>query len=168
MTAERADLLDRDPRLLAGNDRASDRVTDLDVALRRALCAVQGLLRGRRIDLDVRVGVPRRVQGSHQAVEALLVDLLSSAVQHTADGGEVTVRVEDQGWHACRVVVTDSGRPVLPAATPRLRGWARDVTLLSRRPRLHDAEALAAAVRGSVSSVAAGEGTRVTAVLQLP
>ena len=153
--------------LLEARDRRTGG-TDLDVALRRALCGVQGLLRGRRIDLDVRVGVPRRVAGDREAVEALLVELLAGAIRHTADSGAVTVRVEDQDEDSCRVVVTDSGRQDdAPVALPMLRGLVRDVAVPGRRRRLHRAEALAAAADASLVSWPAGAGTCVTAVLPL-
>jgi signal transduction histidine kinase len=59
------------------------------------------------------------IEGDVDAIEQVLLNLISNAVRHTAGGGAIDVRVEASG-EAVTVEVADSGEGIDPALLPAL------------------------------------------------
>ncbi len=111
------DLLDAG-RLTAGKITIERRPVNLRSVAERALAAVQhsGSAAGHRISVDAK---PLVVAGDATRLEQILGNLLDNAIKYTPPGGEISVRVEEDGGDAV-LRVRDSGIGITPELLPQV------------------------------------------------
>jgi signal transduction histidine kinase len=99
-------------------------LTDFDLrSTVREACVVfdqQARARGLQISDCVQADVATIVTGDHLRLSRILSNLLSNAVKFTAVGGEIVVRVADDGGAAVRFEVSDDGIGIDDAQAPHL------------------------------------------------
>jgi signal transduction histidine kinase len=88
-------------------------------ALAASAVARSETLGERRLTLDTDAGRELVVQGDPDALEGVILNLVSNAIRHTQPNGAVTVEVERRGPNAA-VVVTDDGEGIDPEALPTI------------------------------------------------
>jgi len=113
---ERADRLVHQLLTLARFDESgqfSKRQVDLREVVRRAEAALaeQANHAGVRLETDI-PEAPVTLQGSSEALESLLANLMNNAIQHGREGGQVRVRLGDD---PPRLEVEDEGPGLAPA-----------------------------------------------------
>ncbi|HLG74252.1 MAG TPA: HAMP domain-containing sensor histidine kinase [Chloroflexota bacterium] len=90
---------------------------DLAEVARQAVQHAQARATGQELVLQCAPSV--EVQGDKGRIGQILANLLDNALQHTAAGGRIVVRVEDGEQEAC-LSVEDNGRGIDPADLPRI------------------------------------------------
>jgi signal transduction histidine kinase len=142
---------------------------DLADLARRA----SGLLAVRAADRNVRIGAPAvdealAAAGDFTRTLQILVNLISNAVRYTPEGGQVWVRVEEEGDLAL-VIVADQGKGIAPEDQERIFGKFERVDPSEPGGTglgLYIARRLARAMGGDLGvDSAPGQGARFTLTL---
>lgn len=132
-----------------------------------------GLLAVRAVDRSVRIGAPaadetRPATGDFTRTLQILVNLISNAVRYTPEGGQVWVRVEEEGDLAL-VIVADQGKGIAPEDQDRIFGKFERVDPSEPGGTglgLYIARRLARAMGGDLGvDSAPGQGARFTLTL---
>lgn len=132
-----------------------------------------GLLAVRAADRNVRIGAPAvdealAAAGDFTRTLQILVNLISNAVRYTPEGGQVWVRVEEEGDLAL-VIVADQGKGIAPEDQERIFGKFERVDPSEPSGTglgLYIARRLARAMGGDLGvDSAPGQGARFTLTL---
>ncbi|MDQ8757950.1 HAMP domain-containing sensor histidine kinase [Sphingosinicella sp. LHD-64] len=132
-----------------------------------------GLLAVRAADQNVRIGAPAedealKATGDFTRTLQILVNLISNAVRYTPEGGQVWIRVEEEGDLAL-VIVADQGKGIAPDDQERIFGKFERVDPSEPGGTglgLYIARRLARAMGGDLGvDSAPGQGARFTLTL---
>jgi len=165
------DILDSS-RLSSGRLSLQRKDVDLRV-LARSVAELMGFELSAR-QLTLRVEGPEDpviVHGDPERLQQVLVNLLGNAIRHSAPGGMIVIRVEEDVAVA-RLRVTDFGEGIEPSFLPHLfEAFRRGGSTRSHRGLglgLWIAEQLVQAHGGSIAAQSEGKGRGATFTVELP
>jgi signal transduction histidine kinase len=147
-------------------------VVDLATVVEATIDSLQGALKGRHLQVAVRL-VPTRVRGDASRLQQVVGNLLTNAIKFSEQGGTIEVQLEATAGDAV-LTVRDAGEGLDPLLLPHVfdqfwqadRGPARrhgglglGLTIVRKLVELHG---------GSVHAESAGPGQGATFIVRLP
>lgn len=112
------DLLDFTKIRLEKKDEKVERV-ELNERISMAISTVNPMAIQRNISFEVEAPVPVVVEADPSDIDIILNNLISNAVKYNTEGGEVTIRLEQQDTEA-KIVIMDTGIGMSPEEVSQL------------------------------------------------
>ena len=167
------DLLDVS-RIAAGKLAIEMRSVDLGAVVAGAVQTIRESAEAKGLQLAIRVpDTSTVVRGDRHRLQQVVWNLLSNAVKFTAAGGRIEVKLEATAQGA-RIVVSDTGRGILPELLPVIFDRFRQGEGVATRTQgglglgLAIVRHLVELHGGRVSVFSAGEGSGTTFTIDLP
>ena len=167
------DLLDVS-RIVSGKLRLEMRPVDVVEVVQEAIDTVRPTADARGVALTTAMTPTGPVSGDPQRLQQVVWNLLSNSIKFTPPGGNVHVRVEQDGAMV-RIVVTDTGQGIDPDFLPHVFDRFRQASDAAGRARRRGLGLGLAIVRhlveahaGSVHAHSEGAGKGATFTVELP
>ena len=160
-------------RMVSGKFRVERRAMALARTLRDAVEGCRPGAEERRVELCCRADEAIAIDGDRERMLQVLTNLIGNAIKFNRAGGRVEVRLEKHGGMA-RIVVTDDGAGIAPAALPyvfepfwqaerdearRYAGLGLGLTIVRHIVEQHG---------GRIAAESAGAGCGATFTVELP
>jgi two-component system OmpR family sensor kinase len=105
-------------RLDAGEEGRNHERTDLAALTTESVNSIRSLAEGRKITLTTNLA-PTEITGDPGRLQQVITNLVSNAIHHGRDGGEVRISVHSDADHAV-LTVADNGPGIAPEHVPHL------------------------------------------------